>query len=237
MSKELLKVKIKNGTFYISSKTEKENWTRNEFKNPQNKQETLIRWHRELSIKGNIVYLDMKEDKYAGNVLSLILNNKDDNESYSLEIPIMDTGGSVRTTNQYFNSVAGTFKNLKKGDFVKMFVNNKKEDKNGRLYRNIVVLDEDDNLIKSDFSYMDAPKWSVTVTKDEFGKEVKKYDATETNKFYINKFQESLSSFNGDSQPTEQPSKTTEQPTQPKGITPSEAFATVEEDEDNGLPF
>lgn len=232
MANDLLNVKVKSGTFYISSKQEKEGWTRNEFKNPQNKEETLVRWHRELSLEGNINYLAMKEDKYAGNVLSLIINNKEKDESYSLEIPIMDTGGSVRTTNQYFNSVAGVFKNLKKGDFVKMFVNNKKEDKNGRLYRNIVVLDADDNLIKSDFSFMDAPRWNATVTKDEFGKEVKKYDATETNKFYINKFQESLASFNSGSQTTEQPKQ---EESKPKTKTAAEAFEPAEEEYD--LPF
>lgn len=233
MANDLLNVKVKSGTFYISSKQEKKGWTRNEFKNPQNKEETLVRWHRELSLEGNINYLAMKEDKYAGNVLSLIINNKEKDESYSLEIPIMDAGGSVRTTNQYFNSVAGVFKNLKKGDFVKMFVNNKKEDKNGRLYRNIVVLDTDNSLIKSDFSFMDAPRWNVTLTKDEFGKEVKKYDATETNKFYISKFQESLDSFNGDSQSTQQPKQDSSQSKTKKA---SENFAPAEE-EDSGLPF
>jgi len=231
---ELLKVKVKSGTFYISSKEDKgEGWKRNEFPNPQNKNETLVRYHRELSLEGNINYLAMKEDKYAGNVLSLIINNKEKNESYALEIPIMDTGGSVRTTNQYFNSIAGVFKHVNKGDFVKMFVNNKKEDKNGRLYRNIIVLDEDGKLVKSDFSFMDAPRWAVSKTTDEFGKEKNEYDATETNKWYIDKFKESLESFNNSADTSASSQKQNETKTERLG----EAFEPAEGEEESKLPF
>ena len=232
MAQDLKTVKVKKGTFYISSKEDQgEGWTKNEFKNPQNKDETLIRYHRELSIEGKITYLAMKEDKYAGNVMSLIVNNKEKEESYSLQIPIMDTGGTVRTTNQYFNSIAGVFKNVKKGDTITMFVNNKNKDKDDRLYRNIVVLNEDNNLIKSDFSFMDSPKWAVSITEDEFGKEVKKYDATESNKFYIEKFKESIASFEASQakDPIPEPKDTAKEE---KDYTPHE-----EVDEDDGLPF
>jgi hypothetical protein len=228
----LMKVNIKKGTFYISSKEDKgEGWEKNEFPNPQNKDETLVRYHRELSIEGKINYLAMKEDRFAGNVMSLIVNNKEKDESYSLQIPIMNTGGTVRTTNQYFNSIAGVFKNVKKGDTITMFVNNKKKDKDDRLYRNIVVLNEDNNLIKSDFSFMDSPKWAVSITEDEFGKEVKKYDATESNKFYIEKFKESIASFEASQakDPIPEPKDTAKEE---KDYTPHE-----EVDEDDDLPF
>jgi hypothetical protein len=231
---DLKTVKVKKGTFYISSKEDQgEGWTKNEFKNPQNKDETLVRYHRELSIEGKITYLAMKEDRFAGNVLSLIVNNKEKEESYSLQIPIMDTGGTVRTTNQYFNSIAGVFKNVKKGDTITMFVNNKNKDKDDRLYRNIVVLNEDNNLIKSDFSFMDSPKWAVSITENEFGKEVKKYDATESNKFYIEKFKESIASFEASQakDPIPEPKDTAKKE---KDYTPHEE---VDEDEDNDLPF
>ena len=234
MAQDLKTVKVKKGTFYISSKEDQgEGWTKNEFKNPQNKDETLVRYHRELSIKGKINYLAMKEDRFAGNVMSLIVNNKEKDESYSLQIPIMDTGGTVRTTNQYFNSIAGVFKNVKKGDTITMFVNNKKKDKDDRLYRNIVVLNEDNNLIKSDFSFMDSPKWAVSITENEFGKEVKKYDATESNKFYIEKFKESIASFEASQakDPIPEPKDTAKEE---KYFTPHEE---VDEDEDDDLPF
>jgi hypothetical protein len=239
MAQDLKKVKVKKGTFYISSKEDQgEGWTKNEFKNPQNKDETLVRYHRELSIEGEITYLAMKEDKYAGNVLSLIVNNKEKEESYSLQIPIMDTGGTVRTTNQYFNSIAGVFKNVNKGDTITMFVNTRNEDKNGNLYRNIVVLNEDGKLIKSDFSFTDSPKWVVSIKEDEFGKEVKEYDATESNKFYIGKFKESLASFGASEskEPTPEPKEAYKPVTQKeeKKYTPHEE---VEEEDDSDLPF
>jgi len=238
MAQDLKKVKVKKGTFYISSKEDQgEGWTKNEFKNPQNKDETLVRYHRELSIEGKITYLAMKEDKYAGNVLSLIVNNKEKEESYSLQIPIMDTGGTVRTTNQYFNSIAGVFKNVNKGDTITMFVNTRNEDKNGNLYRNIVVLNEDGKLIKSDFSFTDSPKWVVSIKEDEFGKEVKEYDATESNKFYIGKFKESLASFGASEskEPTPEPKEASKPvtPKEEKEYTPHEEV----DEEDDDLPF
>jgi len=238
MAQDLKKVKVKKGTFYISSKEDQgEGWTKNEFKNPQNKDETLVRYHRELSIEGKITYLAMKEDRYDGNVLSLIVNNKEKEESYSLQIPIMDTGGTVRTTNQYFNSIAGVFKNVKKGDTITMFVNTRNEDRNGNLYRNIVVLNEDNKPIKSDFSFTDSPKWVVSTKEDEFGKEIKEYDATESNKFYIAKFKESLASFGEQTEDAPEPKKAHDLP---KG-TPEEAFKPsekeAEEEDDSELPF
>ena len=240
MAQDLKKVKVKKGTFYISSKEDQgEGWTKNEFKNPQNKDETLIRYHRELSIEGKIIYLAMKEDRFAGNVMSIIVNNKEKDESYSLEIPIMDTGGTIRTTNQYFNSIAGVFKNVKKGDTITMFVNTRNEDRNGNLYRNIVVLNEDNKLIKPNFSFTDSPKWVVSTKEDEFGKEVKEYDATESNKFYIAKFKESLASFGEQTEEAPEP--------EPKNFndlpkaTPEEVFKPskkeAEEDDDSDLPF
>ena len=233
---DLLKVKVKSGTFYISSKEDKgEDWERNEFPNPQNKNETLVRYHRELSLKGNINYLAMQEDKYAGNVVSIIINNKEDNESYNLQIPIMDTGGSVRTTNQYFNSVAGVFKHLRKGDYVTMFVNNKNKDKNDRFYKNIVVLDEDGKLVKSDFKFTDSPRWSSTEKTDEFGKVTKEWDATETNKWYIAKFNESLEAFNSEAkEPATNNNADTSAPKERK-VEPQEAFS--KEEETDSLPF
>jgi hypothetical protein len=234
---DLKQVKVKKGTFYISSKEDKgEGWTKNEFKNPQKKEETLVRYHREISIEGNITYLAMKEDKYAGNVLSLIVSNKEKEESYSLQVAIMDTGGTVRTTNQYFNSIAGVFKNVKKGDEITMFVNNRNEDKNGNLYRNIVILDSESKLIKSDFSFTDSPRWTVSIGEDEFGKEVKKYDATESNKFYIGKFKESLESFNGQKGTTPELKDTAKvNPLKEEKV--YIPHQEVNEDDNSGLPF
>ena len=200
----LLNVKVKSGTFYISSKEDKgEGWTKQEFANPQKKDETLVRYHKTLSIEGRVNHLAMDDDKYQGKVLNLIVGGE--NESYALKIPIMDTGGKVSTTNQYFNSLVGSLENIKKGDTVTMFVNNKNKDKNDRLYRNIVTLNSEGKLIKSNFSFSDVPRWDSKETTDDFGETVTEWDASPTNKFYIDKFKEVVANFKPtDSESTKQ---------------------------------
>lgn len=220
----LLNVKVKNGTFYVSSKEDKgEGWEKNTFPNPQNKDETLTRYHRSLSIKGKVNMLKMEDDKYQGKVLSMIIGGED--ESYSLKIPVMDKGGTVKTTNQYFNSLVGSLENVSKGDEVTMFVNNKNEDKNGRLYKNIVALDSDGKLIKSNFNFKDTPKWIKKEITDDFGEETVEWDASPTNKFYIDLFKKVLDNFGSESS-TPQPKQESKPKAKPK----------VQE-EDSELPF
>jgi len=242
---DLLKAKIKRGTFYLSSKEDEGNkWTKQEFKNPQNSEETLVRYHKELSLKGEIQWLGLREDKYAGEVLGLIIKGEDGN-SYALQIPVEDTGGSVNTTNDYFNSIAGVMMKVKKGDCITMFVNNKNKDKQDRLYRNIVVLDQDGKLIKSDFSFKDVPRWTSSVEKDFKGKEVTKWNADEANTFFYNKAVEAVETFGNktkeekeaDNKAYEESKNSSETATpkseesKPKDVTPSEP------DDYDDLPF
>lgn len=209
--KKLVNVKVKSGTFYISSKEDKgEGWTKQEFPNPQKKEETLVRYHKTLSIEGRLNHLAMDDDKFQGKVLNLIVGGE--NESYALSVPIMDTGGSVKTTNQYFNSLVGALENIKKGDQVTMFVNSKNYDKNDRLYRNIVTLDSDGKLIKSNFSFSDVPRWESNETTDDFGETVTQWDASPTNKFYIDKFKQVVQAFKSETETETQKEKTVESP-------------------------
>jgi len=209
--KELLNVKIKNGTFYISSKEDKgEGWTKQEFPNPQKKKETLVRYHKTLSIEGRLNHLAMGDDKFQGKVLNLIVGGE--SESYSLSVPIMDTEGSINTTNQYFNSLVGALENIKKGDQVTMFVNSKNYDKNDHLYRNIVTLDSDGKLIKSNFSFSDVPRWESNETTDDFGETVTQWDASSANKFYIDKFKKVVQAFKSKTETETPKEKTVESP-------------------------
>lgn len=188
---DLQKVGIKKGTFYISKDApvvgEEKLWEKQEFKNPQTG-EDMVKYHKNTSVEGRLNYLAMNESPFqgVGFTMSMIVGGED--ESYSLEIPIMNAGGSVKATNEYFNSLVGVLEKVKKGDKIKMFVNNKNKDKNDRLYRNIVVLDEEGKLIKSDFSFKDVPNWESTTSTDDFGKEVKTWNASPANKFFIEKF-------------------------------------------------
>lgn len=249
MSKQndLIKVGIKKGTFYISqdypAPGEETLWEMQEFKNPQTGKD-MVKFHKEISIVGSIVYLAMKESPFqgVGFVMSMIVAGE--NESYALEIPIMNANGSVRATNEYFNSLVGVFEKVEKGDKITMFVNNKNKDKNDRLYRNIVVLDEEGKLIKSDFSFKDVPNWESSTTIDDFGVEKKVWNPSPANKFFISKFKATSEKWESnrvakkeETAKEEQPKKDNEAPAQtPVTKTPSKV-AKPPVDDNHDLPF
>lgn len=236
------KVGIKKGTFYLSEDTDGgQGWEKQEFKNPQTG-EPMVKYHKNISLEGELVYIGHKEDKFKGNCLTVLI--KGETETFSLEIPVLDTKG-VKATNQYFNSLVGSLETLSKGDKIKMFINNKNEDKSGNLYKNVVVLRPDNSLIKSTFEFKDVPKWLTTVKKDAFGKEVTEYDPTPTNEFYISKFLKVVESFKSSNQKQE----TTSTPTpkaEPKSAnalppqTAEQAFppaGKLNTEEPDDLPF
>jgi hypothetical protein len=177
----------------------------------------------------------MKDDKFAGKALSMIVNGKD--VGYSLMIPIMDTGGTVKTTNQYFNSLVGALENIKKGDKVTMFLNNKNKDKNDRLYRNVVVLDADGKLIKSSFQFSEVPKWNSNETTDEFGEKATVWDASPTNKFYIDKFKIVVASFNEGSGESGAPAPETPKSAPEKAKNTAKTPAASNANNSDDLPF
>ncbi len=227
------KVGIKKGTFYLSQDNDGgQGWEKQEFKNPQTN-EPMTKYHKNISIEGELVYVGLKEDKFKGNCMSVLV--KGETETFSLEIPVLDTKG-VKATNQYFNSLVGSLETLKKGDKIKMFVNNKNEDKSGNLYKNVVVLREDNSLVKSNFQFSDVPKWDSTKDVDDFGKETIVYSPKPTNKFYIDKFMALVENFKGQSQTAQ---TNTEAPRIPVA-SPQQAFepaTNVNTKEHQDLPF
>lgn len=229
------KVSVKKGTFYLSQDNDGgQGWEKQEFKNPQTN-EPMTKYHKNISIEGELVYVGLKDDKFKGNCMSVLV--KGETETFSLEIPVLDTKG-VKATNQYFNSLVGSLETLKKGDKIKMFVNNKNEDKSGNLYKNVVVLREDNSLVKSNFQFSDVPKWDSTKDVDDFGKETIVYSPKPTNKFYIDKFMALVENFKGQTQ-TAQPQTNTEAPRIPVA-SPTEAFEPLTEPINNNmqqLPF
>ena len=227
------KVSVKKGTFYLSQDNDGgQGWEKQEFKNPQTN-EPMTKYHKNISIEGELVYVGLKEDKFKGNCMSVLV--KGETETFSLEIPVLDTKG-VKATNQYFNSLVGSLETLKKGDKIKMFVNNKNEDKSGNLYKNVVVLREDNSLVKSNFQFSDVPKWDSTKDTDDFGKETIVYSPKPTNKFYIDKFMALVENFKGQSQTAQ---TNTEAPRIPVA-SPQQAFepaTSVKEAPHDDLPF
>lgn len=190
---EIKQVRMKKGTFYLSSETDGgEGWTKQEFKSPSDGTD-MVRYHKEISIEGNLMYLAMKKDKFKGNCLSMLIRETPE-LTYGLEIPIMSTG-KIPKTNEYFNSVIGSLENVEKGDVITMFVNNKNKDKSGNLYRNIVTLNYDKKLIKSNFQFSEVPRWNKIETVDDFGENIVTYDPSPTNKFYIDLAKEVVEKF------------------------------------------
>lgn len=226
-------VKIKTGTFYLSSKTDRgEGWVEKQFENPQNRDETLTRYHKELSVEGELFHVSMGDDKYLGKTAKIGVKNGD--TTYWIEVPIMSKKG-VKTVDDYFKSIVGSLLAAEKGQQVVMFINNKNEDKRGYLYKNIVILDSENNVIKSPYSFNDAPKWDVNEKEDEFGEVTKEYDATKTNKFYIDILNKAIEKFKskGNTEP-KQKSTTKNVPT----ATPEQAFEPAGvDDEEPDLPF
>jgi hypothetical protein len=250
--KPLLRVGIKKGTFYLSSNTDNgDGWEKQEFKNPQTG-EDMVKYHKRVTIKGDIVYLAMRDDKFKGKILSMIVAGEED--SYSLEIPIMNPNGQVKATNEYFNSIVGVLDKLSFGDTVTMFVNSKNKDKKDRLFRNIVVLGEDGKAIRPSFDYKDVPKWASTTTTDDFGEEKTVWNASPANKFYIDLFKSVAERWenerlerkaNRNSEPAESTKPSTPAEATPKNAvptaTPNEAFGSEKgieiTDDYDDLPF
>lgn len=233
---DLLNVRVKSGTFYLSSKEEKEGWEKNQFTNPQNKDETLTRWHKKINVEGKIQYLAIKDDKYRGKVLSMIIQGED--ESYSITLPIYSTGGSVKTTNEYFNSVVGSLQNVSKGDKIKMFVNSKNEDKSGRLYRQIVILDENDNLIKAPYAFSEIPKWEKVEKDDGLGGVEVEWNAEPANVFFKQQAKKAVDEFgNGSSTSTPKQEESTQETSKNESQSNTETPTDTAADEYDDLPF
>lgn len=226
-------VKIKQGTFYLSSKEDKgDGWTKQEFTSPSSG-ESMIRYHKNLSMEGEYQRAKFKEDRYRGNVFSVSLK-ADNGDFLVLETPVWSPSKGVRKTDDYFNSLIGPLLTLNKGDKITMFVNSKNKDSEGRLYRSIVFLDSEGNLIKSPFSFKDVPKWDSTEEKDlVLGGTKMTYDATKANEFYIEKAKEIISN-----------SETSSDTTATEAIPKTEAAKQLEESKkaiedlpEDDLPF
>lgn len=183
-----INVKFGSGTFYITSKTNPgEGWKEETVNNPQTREE-ITRFRKDLgSVVGTVQWVGLKESPFKGVGLTLgvLIKNDEENVTYSLEVPMLSQKG-VKATDDYFKSLVGPLQNVSKGDKITMFLNSKNKDKNDRLYKNVVVLDSDGSLIKSNFSFSDVPKWNTSETKDFTGKTAVAYDPTPANAFFYN---------------------------------------------------
>lgn len=181
-----INVKNGSGTFYIVSKTDPktEGWRFETVNNPQTK-EAIDRYRKDITVEGTVQWVGLNQSKLqgVGITLNMLVKNETENVTYALEFPMLSTKG-VKAVDDYFRSVVGPLQNVSKGDKVTMFLNNKNKDKNDRLYKNVIFLDAEGKLIKSNFEFSDVPKWNSEETTDFTGAKTVKYDPTPTNKFY-----------------------------------------------------
>lgn len=181
-----INVRNGSGTFYIVSKNNPgtEGWKEETVRNPQT-DEQITRFRKDISVVGTIQWVGLRESPFkgVGLTLGMLVKNEEEGVTYSLEFPMLSTKG-VKAVDDYFRSVVGPLQNVNKGDKVTMFINNKNKDKNDRLYKNVVMLDSEGKLIKSNFEFSDVPKWLSEETEDFTGKKTIKYDPSPTNKFY-----------------------------------------------------
>lgn len=182
-----INVKFGSGTFYIVSKTNPgEGWQGETVNNPQTGEE-INRFRKDIgTIVGTVQWVGLKESPFKGVGLTLgMLVKSEDGETYSFEVPMLSSKG-VKATDDYFKSLVGPLQNITKGDKVSMFLNSKNKDKNDRLYKNVVFLDADGKLIKSNYSFSDIPKWNSTESIDYKGDKTMTYDPTPTNAYFYN---------------------------------------------------
>lgn len=181
-----INVKNGSGTFYIVSKTNPgtEGWKEETVRNPQT-DEQITRFRKDISVVGTIQWVGLRESPFkgVGLTLGMLVKNEEEKVTYALEFPMLSTKG-VKAVDDYFRSVVGPLQNLSKGDKVTMFLNMKNKDKNGRLYKNVVILNGEGALVKSNFEFSDVPKWLKEEVTDFTGATTVKYDPTPTNKFF-----------------------------------------------------
>lgn len=233
-----INVKNGSGTFYIVSKTNPgtDGWKEETVRNPQT-DEQITRFRKDISVVGTVQWVGLRESPFkgVGLTLNMLVKNEEEGVTYSLEFPMLSQKG-VKSVDDYFRSVIGSLQNVKKGDKVTMFLNSKNKDKNDRLYKNVIILDESGSIIKSNYSFSDVPKWDSTKTVDFTGKETVTYDATPTNKFFYDIATEVVAKFEKAEAPTsEQGNKAEPTPEQPKDNFPAPGV-NVEIPEDD-LPF
>jgi len=203
--------RLKEGAIYLSEKTSGgEGWKEVEVKNPSTG-ETSIKYHKDVSLEGVVVDVKLDDDRFKGRILDVVVQTDDD--TYVITFPIM-SNGTIKTTNAFFNSIVGPLLSMETGQKVKMFANNRNKDKNGKYYRNIVLLTTDDKIIKSDYNFDEVPRWNSKEAKDDFGETKTEWDPSPANKFYIGKMNELVERWKtgGIEAPVQAPTETTAAP-------------------------
>lgn len=229
-------VGIKRGTLYLTSKEkEGEDWEEQNF---EIRGEKLVRYHKNISVNGKLTRVQLKKDRFKGQVLSMWLDDGKDT-IYSLDVPVYQTNSKMNSLDNYFQSAVAALESINLGDTIGIIVNNRAKDKEGDLYKNLVFFDENKQLIRSLFQFTEVPRWNKVVSEDPLTKEeVITWDTTPTNNFYFEKMRALLDRFEGTKSEGTGSEGTKSEPAETKAkAEPVKAEPVMEFDEEDGLPF
>lgn len=225
-------VGIKRGTLYLTSKEkEGEDWEEQSF---EIKGEKLVRYHKHISVNGKLTKVQLKKDRFKGQVLSMWIDDGKDT-IYSLDVPVYQPNSKMNSLDNYFQSAVAALESINLGDTIGIIVNNRAKDKEGDLYKNLVFFDVNNQLIRSLFQFTEVPRWNKVVSEDPLTKEeVITWDTTPTNNFYFEKMRALLDRFEGTGS---EGTKSEPAETKAEKAEPTKAEPAMELEEEDKLPF
>lgn len=209
-------IKVKSGTFYVSSKEPLDGYKEVKYTDKKTKQEITV-YHREFNdLQGVLKRVSIDDSKF-GKQLRIFVES--DDYKNVLEVPLRSPFGDIT---EYVRSVVQVLGNMEYDKEYRIFVNRKFKDSKDRPYKNFVFLEEDDKPITWAIHPNDFP--SAVRQENKLG-EVD-YDRTERNDFIIEELLKQLERLNGK-----------EETKQPSSSKKKEEPVPANTDDDDDLPF
>lgn len=190
MNYKNVKIKSSKGVFYESSKEQLEG-----FNVEVETKEHGTRFHKEYkNLKGKLTKIAHDEEGMFGERLKVFIEEDDDNVIV-LEMNVFRQKNVMDDYTKGFLQIA---ENLKLGQDVEFFLNSKKKDKKGYLYKNIFAKHGDEKVEWS-FEFKDIPAWEEVPDPIKKGKMT--WDSTKQTAFFYDK----LVQLTSDEQSVEEP--------------------------------
>lgn len=210
MNYKNVKIKFSKGVFYESSKEKLEG-----FNVEVETKEHGTRYHKEYkNLKGKLTKIAHDEEGMFGERLKVFIEEDDDNVIV-LEMNVFRQKNVMDDYTKGFLQIAD---NLELGENVEFFLNSKKKDKKGYLYKNIFATQKGEK-VRWAFEFKDIPAWEEVPDPIKKGKMT--WDSTKQTAFFYDK----LVQLTSDESVPEQSSQ------EPKAEEPKEDV------EDDNLPF
>lgn len=222
MNKEFRNIRVKKGTFYTASKTPLEGYKEIEYEDRKTK-ENKKTYHKELrEVKGVLNKIDI-HDGLFGKTFRIFI--EDEEFINAIEMPLKN---GYKNISEYVRSVVQIMDNLTPKESYTLFVNKKNQNAKRIPYKNIVVMQFDEQTNKNKLvSWAIQPKEfpAVKIIEDVTGD--KEFDKKERDEFILKKLVEGIQNFE---------SKLDDNNTEEVPVN-SEDVVEVKSDDFNELPF